>query len=179
MINLIPPDGRRTLKREYILRVSATVAILLGCVLILLTVALVPTYVLVQAQINAYELEEGLESDEESAYKAMEQEIKQVQDVLARLKAPAPFVLPSMVIEEVTKQTPNGVTYKTFYTQENKGAVHTIQVQGNATTREVLAELKSTLEGSSMFGKVELPIADLARDADLPFAITLTLKGKK
>jgi hypothetical protein len=175
MINLIPPEGHKAVKREYILRVGATLAFLFGWAIIFLTVALVPTYVLINAQINAFELEDGGEGEKEDLFKKAQGEVNAIETVLAQLKTTAPTVSASVVIAEIQKRAPANIVFRRFSFVETKGVINTVQVQGVAPTRESLAQLKSALEVSEMFRSAEVPIADLARDAELPFVITVTV----
>ena len=165
------------MRREYVLRVSATLAFLFGWVIIPLGVALVPTYVLVKAQIKAYDIEAGRESESEDAFKSVESEVEMSNEVLTQLKVQGQTLYTSEVIDEVKRQTPRGIEYRTFYATEKNGTIQSLQVQGTAPTREALASLKTALETSDLFERVELPIADLARESDLSFAITITLKN--
>ena len=179
MINLIPPEGHREVKREYYLRVGATLALLFAGVAIFLTVALIPTYVLVRAQIEAFALEAKQESDTEGVFESAEGEVKTAMKVLSQLKAVPETVFVSAIIDEIQERTSSSIVLKTFYVDAVGGVIEKIQVQGVADTREALAELKGALESSDTFLSAEVPIADLARDADLPFAITVTLAPRE
>lgn len=179
MINLIPPEGHKALKREYILRVGATLSLLFASVALLLAVALIPTYVLIAAQLNAFALESAQETKKGDALKDINAEVNMTKELLAQLKTTPEKVPVSAIIEEIQKHTPALVVFDTFYIESGTDGVERIQVQGNAATREALARLKNELESSAMFEKAEVPIADLARDVDLSFAITITLSPIK
>lgn len=174
MINLIPPEGHKTVKREYLLRVGATFGFLFGWVVIFLTVALIPTYVLINAQINAFALEDTTKGKEDS-FKKAEEEVHTTETVLTQLKTVAPRVSASTVIAEIQHRAPASIVFRRFSFGETKGVIDMVQVQGVAPTRESLAQLKSALEASEMFRSAEVPISDLARDAELPFVITVTV----
>ncbi len=175
MINLIPPEGHKAVKREYILRVGATLAFLFGWVAIFLGIALVPTYVLIDAQIDTFVLEEATEEVKEESFKKAQEEVHTIETVLTQLKTDTSKVLPSVVIAEIQKQSPSNVTFRQFSIDEVGGIIEKVQIQGIAPTRESLARLKNVLEASEMFNTAEVPLADLARDVELPFAITVTM----
>lgn len=175
MINLIPPEGHRVIKREYVLRVGATYCFLFACISVLLTVALIPTYVLVGAQLNTLRLEVEKGSGGEEEFQKADEAVRITKDVLAQLKTRVGTVSMSNAINEVQNIAPSSITFKTFRVEESNGAIEKIQVQGVAPTREALARLRVLLEASSLFATAEVPIADLARDENLPFAITVTL----
>lgn len=175
MINLIPPSGHKALKKEYLLRVGATLSFLFAGVALFLAAALVPTYVLIRAQISAFELETERENSKEGSLDNINTEVETTKEILAQLKT-TPIKIPvSAIIEEIQTHTPQSVIFNTFYIEAGPDGTDRIQVQGTAPTREVLARLKNGLESSEMFEKVEVPISDLARDVDLSFAITITL----
>ncbi len=175
MINLIPPEGHKAVKREYLLRVGSTLAFLFGWVAIFLGIALVPTYVLIDAQIDTFMLEQATEQVKEESFKKAQEEVRTIETVLTQLKSYTPKVLPSSVIAEIQKRSPRNVTFRQFSIDEVEGVIEKVQIQGVAPTRESLAQLKNSLETSEMFDTAEVPIADLARGAELPFAITVTM----
>ena len=154
-------------------------AFLFSGVAILLVVAQIPTYVLIDAQIKALEIEIAQESEKKDALKDAENEVRMTKEVLAQMKATSTSASMSMVIDEIQERALTSIFFKAFYMDAPQGVLEKVQIQGVARTREELIQLKRNLESSDMFLKAEVPISDLARDADLPFAIALTLKTKK
>lgn len=176
MFNLIPPRGKKIVKYEYYLRVGGTLALLFAGVFLLLTVALVPTYVLLEAQIKALESEQQQSAEDEDIFQVADREVTLTREMLAQLKRAPRTKLPSTVISEIRDIASPTITLHNFTIASEVGVVETVQIQGQAPTREVLAGFKSALEESALFDSVTLPIADLARDENLPFAITITLE---
>lgn len=179
MINLIPPEGHVIMKREYFLRVGATLLLLFSGVAVLLAVAQIPMYVLIDAQLKSLDLEASQENKNEQALKDAESEVKSIKEILAHIKATSTPITTSMVIDEIENRAPEHIFFKSFYIDAPQGVIEKAQIQGTAPTRETLVQLKGLLEASDMFEKAEVPISDLARDTDLPFAITVTLKKNK
>lgn len=176
MINLIPPEGHRVLKREYALRVGSTFLLLMSVILMFLSVAHIPTYVLVKAQINSYMLEASGAAGDAIDWDSVEKEVATTNSILAQMSAAPQTALVSAAIQEIERRAQEGIIFKTFYTQDVDGVVTEIQVQGVAPTRAALAAFKAALESSDMFVSAEVPISDLARDVNLPFAITVVLE---
>lgn len=175
MINLIPPKGHKSVKLEYVLRVSATLGFLFAGVLVLLSVAMIPTYVLVDAQIEAFKTEKAqLEQSDETLFLA-DQEVTLTKEILAQMKRAPKHLFASNVIDEVRQAAPPSIRFTSFIIDTEAGAIDDIKITGQAPTREQLAALKSALEATDMFDTAQVPIADLARDENLPFAITVTL----
>lgn len=178
MTNLIPPQGHRALRREYIARVFSVYAFLLGGVLIALTALVVPTYVLVDMQLASVTFQNTAALDVDTSYKEAEAAIKHANDILAQFAGDTKQVLPSRVLREMQSVAHTGITFEKFQVQfAPKGAKEgdLILVQGSADSRASLAAFKDALNASPLFENAVVPISDLARDADLPFAITLTL----
>jgi hypothetical protein len=173
MINLIPPEGYKMIKREYLLRVGAVYCFLFSVVCVLIGVALIPMYVLVHAEINEVSFEAVREQGTAEVLKNADTTIAITSNVLSQLSAKESTFLISTAIGEIQRLAPEGVTFETFYIDGAKDGVEKIQVQGASPTREKLAQLKTALEASEMFQTVEVPISDLARDVNLSFTIAI------
>lgn len=177
MINLIPPAGYQILKREYLLRVGASFSFLMAVILFILTVSLAPTYILTSAQMADYETRINSVEDEALVFAEAERQVAEAHTILTQLQTVGHTVHTSDILREIESIAPAGISFKTFYISSSaKDAAQTIQVQGVASTREALIRFKNAIEEVPRFEKAEVPIADLARDADLPFAITITLR---
>ncbi len=177
MINLIPPAGYTVLKREYLLRISASFFFLMAVILFILTVSLAPTYILTSAQIADYETRINNVEDEAAIFAEAERQVGEAHMVLTQLQTVGHTIHTSDILREIEHIAPTGITFKNFYVSTGAlNTAQTVQVQGIAPTREILIRFKNVLEDSALFEKAEVPIADLARDVDLPFAITVTLK---
>lgn len=176
MINLIPPQGHKSAHREYLLRVGSSVSVLFGFVMLVLAAAHIPTYLLIGVQIKTLDATAEKESGKEELIKKADDEVRLSNVVLARLKAvPEKIIMTGDILSEIQKSAPTSVSFRTFLLHNTGKEAQTIQVQGVADTREVLAQFKASLEASEMFDRAEVPISDLARDVDLPFAMTITL----
>jgi hypothetical protein len=175
MINLIPPTGYHVLKQEYLLRVGASFCFLIGSIFFVMTAALAPTYILTSAQIADYTSRVDGAGDESHTFAEAEREAGEAQILLAQIQKNIKSAQASVLIQAVTQLAPQGISLKTFSVQNTPTTPGTVQIQGVAKSRETLVHFKNAIEGAPQFEKAEVPIADLARDADLPFAITITL----
>ena len=173
MINLIPPEGYKMMKREYLLRVGAVYCFLFSVVCVLIGTALIPMYVLVRAEINEMSLESVREQGTAEMLRNVDATITITNSVLSQLTTKERTFLVSAAIDEIQRLAPEGVTFETFYIDGARDDAEKIQVQGASPTREKLAQLKTLLEASEMFQTVEVPISDLARDVNLSFTITI------
>ncbi len=176
MINLIPPEGEKAVRREYQLRTGATGAFLIGFVFLILSGSLLPTYILTGVHIQEYQEKVDAEKDVAQVFQDAEKEVKSSEELLTQLKSGSTSRSVSELIRAIEGKTPQGITYKALQMNTAKRTADTFLVQGIASTREDLVRFKNTLKEVPLFDKVEIPIADLARDTALPFAITITLK---
>ena len=153
---------------------GASVLLLFSCVGIFLTIAFIPTYVLVGAQIKTFE---GVEKNnaEHTESGTTESEVRATESLLKQLGKTTESRTAGAIIKEIEETAPPTVSFKTFRIESVKGTT-TIQVQGVADTRESLARFKNALEASDSFDKAEVPISDLAKETELPFMITIVPK---
>lgn len=179
MINLIPPQGQRVARQEYMLRVTSTFFILFGILGLFLTVACIPTYVLITAQMKVIDAENQQNAPNQETVRKAENEVLQANNIVAQLKASPSSNSYITYIEEILKTAPEGISFKTFTLGTTGGVFDMIQVQGTASTRETLSRFKTALEATDMFTKAEVPIADLVRETNLPFVIAITVKQEK
>lgn len=175
MINLIPPQGRALMKREYMFRVGATFCILFGWLALFFAVAHIPTYVLVKAQIQNIDAVAQRESSRDEEIKQSEAEVRAAQAVIMQLRAVKESRKVADIVGEVHRLANDSIRLHTFVLTDLEEKTSVIQVQGSATTREEFVAFKDALEASLFFARAEIPISDLARDTDLPFMMTLTL----
>ncbi len=178
MSNLIPPQGHTSVAREYITRIFSVYGFLLASVLVALCALVVPTYALVDTQLNIHTLEDSSGDTLNSIFRDAETAIQEANGLLVQLAAPSKSVHASEILKEIQKSAHEDVAFKSFQinqAQEKDTRRITVSVQGVAGSRVALARLKVNLELSPLFERAEVPISDLARDAELPFVITLTV----
>ena len=85
MINLIPPHARKQVKIEYWVRAVSVWILLAAAGLIIFAVLLVPSYVLINAQRNAYEASYAEAAANDASYKELEASVQQANDHAAKL----------------------------------------------------------------------------------------------
>lgn len=174
MINLIPPVGHKAIRTEYLMRVGATYCLLFAATVVLLTVALVPTYVLVRAQMSGAIAHEGTQ-EQDADIVQIENDVAKTEAIIAELKKIPEAPRMSAVIHEIEKSAPAGISFSNFTIGHVNGALGPIQVQGVADRRENLVAFKQALEAHALFESASVPIADLARDRELSFSMTIVL----
>lgn len=175
MINLIPPQGHQALNKEYVLRVASVCACMLSVVFFASAALLVPTYVYISTQVRAVEHQNIESSAVSEEFKAAEASVKFANIIITQLAKGKETPVISLLIEEVKRIAPANITFKTIEMSITKDDVNDLRIQGVAPSRATLLALKQAIEESPLFESAVLPISDLARDADLPFSITVIL----
>lgn len=179
MINLIPPEAKSVMKFEYWARVLSVWSFLFAGVGFTAALLLVPTYVLLKTQLEVLNTEFDKTRDDAASFAQIEKDIKDANYIIDQLQKEQQALVSSRIIEGVTAATNEGITLSRFMmsaeTAPKKGSTQSIQVQGEAQTREALAAFKTELERSPLFETASVPISDLARDVKLPFVVTITV----
>ncbi len=176
MINLIPSQGHTALKHEYLLRVASVYGFLFSGVLIASTILMLPTYLLISSQLSGAMDESSRVEETKRAFDVAFEEIKVANTLMAQLRKKTNVLSGTTVIEEVVRVAGAGIAFSAFNVSTENELPSKVQVQGVAANRSALASFKNTLEASPLFLTALVPIADLARDTNLPFLITIELE---
>lgn len=179
MINLIPSEGKSVTKLEYWARVTAVWSFLFLGVCIVATLLLLPSYVLLATQLQVLNSEVDKTQANAASFKEIEVQVEETNIVIDQLATKSPSIPASAIIDAVAGARNEGVQINRYiFALSEKGgkdSAHSIQIQGEARTREVLARFKTDLEKVPLFETASVPLSDLARETELPFVITITL----
>jgi Tfp pilus assembly protein PilN len=132
----------------------------------------------VSSQLSTVEPHNSSAEEIKSAYDDALSHIYEANTVMAQLRGGMPINEVSDVIEEIVRSAPKGIVFSTFQAAREGQQLKTVDVQGEAATRNALASLKTALEASPLFETANVPISDLARENNLPFVVTITLSEK-
>jgi hypothetical protein len=173
MSNLIPLTARTAIKREYWIRVISVWVLLVATGLMITALLLLPAYVLIESQKRAYATaysEASVQSDEFATITDTIEETNTVaRELLQQAEATRISSYLVVVDEALTEET--RLMFFSFQQNEN-----TIAIGGVADDRQALALLKSRLEATSQFERVELPISSLAGNEDISYTMQLILR---
>ncbi len=174
MTNLIPPEAKRSVKKEYWVRVCSVWAFLCSGVLLGFSALLLPTYVLFSSQIAAFSEESrtvGGAAPTES-YTAALAEITRANTRAVRLSEQPEGHHASELLAAVEDVQSSAIELRGF--SANSGANgQSINVRGVAEDRAALAAFANALKRSSLFTEAEVPVSSLVREENLPFDITV------
>ena len=171
MINLIPPQGKKLVAREYGARVAAVACASVALALVASTVALVPSYVLFSSSRNAQAPIEDVAGEE---MREVEAGLRKAMALTQQLQDTTQSLEPLAIVNHVESAVSSAIVIESFALSHEK-ATH-IQVRGSATTRESLRQFIEALKRDSFFADAQVPVSDLAPDTNLDFTVTLTLR---
>ena len=175
MINLIPPQAKKIVLREYWLRVVAAWLLLLSFVLFALATLSFPTYLLIE------QLNQSLVSDiqavaaKQVSYSEIENTVKNINALVNHLNTNREQVKFSSLLAKLDAIDDSHVTLDQFVFVEEQDVLKKIELIGHADTRSDLSAFRDAVEKSEEFDAVELPISNLAKDKDLSFSMDVFL----
>ncbi len=174
MINLIPPDAEKEVRKEYWIRVLSVWAFLLGSAFLIIALLNVPLYQLLASQSAAYQVAYTTASEQTNEFKNAEESIKNANTVATLLTQKTSRVAFSKVLETIEGLVPEGVTIESYSFTRKGDALSTISVAGTSATRASLSEFRLAIEGDPLFKTATLPLSDLAKDKNIPFSLSIT-----
>lgn len=175
MINLIPTSAKKSVLVEYWLRV-VTVWFLVWSVAFVLAVAiLVPAYVLIDSQINAYADSAKIASEKVASYESVSKDLvrssQQAGTILEKIKV-TPL---SKYLSNFNSMQTNEITITEMIVSRDEKGVTPISIVGTAKSRQALASFREQLLETTYITEVDLPISNLAKDRDIQFSIIVTV----
>lgn len=174
MINLIPPDAKGAIRREYIVRVSSVWIALVGCALLGASFLLLPTYLFYSNQIRASVREAASSEERLEAYERMRASLSEAQTFAKRLSLSIESVRASDILAHIEDALTEAIALEGLQiVQEEKGT--RIEVRGKARTRDALRVFLRRIESDTYFLDAQVPVSDLAKDTNLLFTMTVRL----
>ncbi len=178
MFNVLPDILKKEIAAEYRFRLITTVCFFVLCIQIAIVVLLLPPWMFTfykekdaQGQISF--LQQSPDSQNAEALK----------NVISSTNHKINIIHTTLVYPEIVPLLNNVLLYKNekvrinnfHYTTDGAGKVSVV-VGGIATTRESLVSFVKKLQDSGMYSSVDLPVSNLAKDKDIEFRMTLSIK---
>ena len=176
MINLIPPLAKKKLTREYWLRVVSVWFFTFSTALLLGIVLMIPVYVLLNIQISALSSSAATASQKIATLKDVSNELDLANQQARALINGLRYNQMSDYTEIFRKLESNEIQLSQIYIDRSKDGVSPVRVSGTATSRQALATFRDKLLAESRVENVDLPISNLAKDKDIQFSLTVTMK---
>lgn len=174
---LLPLQERKTLRREYRLRVAIVLCFMLAFAGLIGIVSLFPAYI-------SMSIKERSELEAVAALKKQKDD-SGMADIEGTLKADAGLlnaalplsggVAPSSVVESVVSAS-GPVRITSLTVEQGDDLAFNVGIQGVAPDRDALLAFQNRLEALAPGNKAVLPISELAKNSNIPFSIQLTEK---
>ncbi len=178
LINLLPQEYARELRRNYLMRLGVLFILGLAAVVVVNAVLLVPSFLYVKQQIQT-----DMRSLDQFTHTYATEEEKQVNDELAALAQESSYLATlsntptaSGTIRSILAVPHPGIVLTQFaFNAPTKSSASTLQIQGVASTREALSAYAAALRAVPFVKDDNLPISAYAQATNLSFTDTLVL----
>ena len=176
MINLLPPEEKNRIQKEYKRRVLAVYLFFAGGALTIGLILLLPSYLLAnvverdaKAEVAALQ-----NSSESSEREEINSKLLLTKERLRAITAEEDRMDLYTTIDRIAEQSPGSIELTSFSYTKGQGEDPSVLLLGGlADTREGLLSFTKTLEDDELFDEVILPVSSLAQDKDIEFSIEI------
>lgn len=177
LTNLLPAARRASLARDYRFRFGVAALAALVALIFCAGALLVPTYVFLAGTIRAKEVRlASVRSTMSSAdEKALAERLSMLSNNVTTLSDFSNGLSASGLVRSVLAVPRPGVVLSGFVYTSGANKSDTLAISGTAATRDVLRRYQLSLQEVSFVRTADLPVSAYAKDAHIPFTITLTL----
>ncbi len=178
MTNLIPPQAKKNIAREYWTRVASLGLFIIGCLIFAVVALLLPVYVLLQSRLSAYGESAEIALSDSASYQLSSSVLSvasKESGLLLELKEQQRF---SDLQKKLEGKANSDLKIERFSFQQTSAGLEPIAISGKAITRQALADFREALLNDKDIDKVLLPISNLAQDKDISFSVTVTMKAE-
>ena len=180
MLNLLPDEAQRQLRKEYRRRFIVLSLLFLSFAVVIGSIALLPYAFSYGFDYLHYRNETPVEapkpSEEDMQATSVLQDFQDILSVLDPKNIKGTTTTPfSELLRLVISEKPPEVLLSSFsLTVESKTRGRFV-ISGLARERESLVAFSKNLSEHKLFSSVDLPISNLSRKEDIDFSITLTI----
>lgn len=178
MFNLLPDNLKKEIKTEYKTRLLTMIFIFVIIFQFSLFIFVLPSWVISSSKEKDMILE-----TEDAANAQFFKDSDEIISTITSTNVRLGYITSLLEYPKVRPFADTVISSKNssiHLTQFTYAAVNktdtTISIQGVSATREALISFSKTLQDSKMFKTVDLPISNLAKDKDIVFSMTLTIK---
>lgn len=176
MSNLIPPEARKKIITEYWMRVASVWLVLAAMAACTVVAFLLPTYVLVNSQVQLYEASAQEASAQVASYDASAKALVAASQQ-ARLIVEGARRRPVLSVYDTVRDIVDtyGVQVSSYQFVPKEAQISEVKIEGVADTRLSLAGFRDALAANPLIARVDLPISNLAKDRDISFSLSLVI----
>lgn len=177
MLKLLLQEEIKKIKKDYLIRFIILILAGVSVSLVVFLISLLPVYVLLKADQKV--LNEELRSAQNEELNAdrirLKEKLNSLRNTLQVLDTKQYEI--SYLIQKVTERQPRTISISSFaFDSDNSGSGNNIFIiQGNANSRESLADFIESLKQVPEFSSAALPFSSYAKESEIPFSITISL----
>lgn len=172
MVNLLPPEAKQAIRRDYHFRVATVALWALTVVFISGTAFLVPSIVQMHGRVRALEARETVVDRTTTATTTSEShndELKKVQEALSTLEQAEAQLSVSELVSRFVERAGNDVRVSNILFASEKKGGWSGSVGGTARSREALIHFERQLKQISGVMSVRIPLENFAEDENIEF----------
>lgn len=177
MINLMPIEEKKKIRKVFFLRLLMVSFLMLSFAFFIIDVAILPSFIISfgkeRLAFQKLEVERSQKVPEvnKEAQKTVDELNIKLETIEKAIKSK--YVFSEKIINEIVHQKTAGIkiTKITYENDQFKG--RKVIVSGIANNREQLLLFRKSLENSSVFKSVNLPISNFVKDRDIQFSLEL------
>lgn len=176
MINLIPPSAKKSIVIEYWLRVFSVWGFIWAISLAIGIALLLPVYVLINLQVSNLTDSAASASQKLASYQDVTKDLNIANQQARSIVDTRRFKTLSTYNEQFKALETGQVQLTSINITRGKDGVAPISLAGNAQNREALANFRDQIKAIPEVAAVDLPISNLAKDRDIQFTMSVTIK---
>lgn len=176
MINLIPHSAKRSLVKEYWIRVISVWLMTWSFASLCAAAAIYPAYLLIDSQVSVYESSAAEASARVADFKSVSEELRRTSEEARLIVEARNEPLFSNYIELLNRLEGEAIDLNNIrLIHRDDGTIAPIEISGVARDRIALRDFRDRLLAEAEVATVDFPISNLAKEQDINFEIIITL----
>lgn len=179
LMNVLPPTEKKSLQREYWMRLSTVSLFLISLVGMMAIVLILPSYFLSVSKLALAEdrLQTFNSANPDVETQDLNATIADINTKLSLLSDKSKGGnVSSRIIHDLVDNRPKGITLTSILYAEKKGPVKTLEIHGVAFDRLTLRNYKTLLLQNTDIAQADLPISEYLERTNITFTMLITLK---
>jgi cell division protein FtsB len=177
MINLIPNKEKKKMVKDIYWRILIVFFVAMGLAFSIVSIAILPYYYFSSSALELTEERKTVEQNMTSLQssedtEALFENLDLKLNIIEESKRNKYVVSKKIINEIINKKMPdikiNQITYENISSKEKS-----INIKGEAPSRERLLLFRLTLENNTNFKKVDLPISNFIQGSDIKFNLSI------
>ena len=178
MINLLPVEEKKRIATEYHFRIFTFYLYVAGFCFLIGIIGVLPAYLLSSIKENLAEIKwENLKNlPQPKPNQETKNAVKDINFKVSKIEITekAKFLVLENAFDKVLFDKMSDIKITSINYKKDEAGLKTISLQGIAPNRERLLLFRQMLEADKSFSKVELPISNFVKGANIDFSLDLT-----